>query len=271
MTKPKRNRRAKKPPLPALFKEMGEKAIERHMKRSAPPLISVKQEQGGWWVRNPYSDEDDDYWVALLFQNFGTRSQATFRTFIIQLSELCTLEYDHDAQGWQPNEDEMIAAIQIVGSIKPRNEAEAALAAQMVAVHFATMRLGKQVGGMSYPDARTVSVLARSARTYGELLETMHRIKGKRRSTRQSITVRHEKHIHTHQHVHFERGAPDFGGQPHAPKGVHGVQKLTSPERTALPGPHESGSTVPLPSGEGEEGLPHARGRKGRRRPKRES
>src|SRR3546814_7067473 len=61
---------------------------------------------------------------------------------------------------------------------------------------------------------------------------TMAVLKGKRRSTRQQITVTHEKHIHHHQHVHLEGGADETGVQPHARQGKSPDAVL---DRAALP------------------------------------
>src|SRR6476659_5070208 len=130
-----------KPQMPAGMKELGEKAIGRHLKRSGTPPLKVTMENGRWWFESPYAAENEDHWVALLFDAFGTRSQATFRTFMCQLAELCSTDWNKAEEAWHPSEDELIAAVQIVRSTKPRNEAEACLAAQMVAVHAMQMKL----------------------------------------------------------------------------------------------------------------------------------
>lgn len=41
---------------------------------------------------------------------------------------------DEKARAWRPNEDELQTALALVQSLAPRNEAEAALAAQAVAI-----------------------------------------------------------------------------------------------------------------------------------------
>jgi hypothetical protein len=90
----------------------------------------------------------------------------------------------------------------------------------------------------------------------------MGRLKGKKRTTKQSIVVRHEKHVHYHQHAHLG-GSPADERQPDttargawAPKTTRARQPE---ERAALPSPEEAGRIVPFPGGEGEEGVPHAR------------
>src|SRR3546814_10272488 len=80
------------------------------------------------------------------------------------------------------------------------------------------MKVAKRVA--DYPhDTRMIAAYAKLARASATQFETMAVLKGKRRSTRQQITVTHEKHIHHHQHVHLEGGADETGVQPHARQG----------------------------------------------------
>src|SRR3546814_7424551 len=81
------------------------------------------------------------------------------------------------------------------------------------------MKVTKRVA--DYPhDTRMIAAYAKLARASATQFETMAVLKGKRRSTRQQITVTHEKHIHHHQHVHLEGGADETGVQPHARHGT---------------------------------------------------
>ncbi|MDQ3458596.1 MAG: hypothetical protein M3498_04700, partial [Deinococcota bacterium] len=108
--------------------------------------------------------------------------------FINHLARLCSSSWDETAGRWRPNEFELQTAIAIVQGMKPKNEPQAALAAQAVAVHFATMKVGARVAGMSYPDPRTIAALAALGKVYAGQLETMQKLKGKK-TTRQRITV----------------------------------------------------------------------------------
>lgn len=263
VNEPPRARKRKAPArkvLPKVFRDLGDEAIARHMQRPATPKIEVDADRFGWAFSSPYRKEHEDRWVALLFDAFATRSQAVFQTFTAQLAHLCSDDYDHDSQAWKPDEAELIACIQIVKSLAPRNEAEAAYAAQSCALHFAAMKLGHNIGRTTYPSERTVAVLAKTVRAYGNVLETLHRLRGGK-TTRQKITVHHEKHVHTHQHVHLEGGAPNSGGQPHG-SGEGGTDSSALIEhdgRTALPSPDKGGEVVPIRSDAGKAGLLHAR------------
>lgn len=254
----------RKKPLGAVLTQLGDEAIARHKKRSATPEIAVTGNREGWNFESPYRPDADgkNRWAALLLDAFATRSHRTFAAFLGQLANLCPDTFDHEEKCWKPDEDSLTQAIQIVRSVKPRNEAEAALAAQAVALHFAAMGLGKNIARMSYPDNRTVSSLARASRAYAGALDTLRRLRGKgTKKVKQTIIVRQEKHVHQHQNVHFEAGGGvDFGGRPDEATGAG-----QSAERPALPGPTQAdaGRVVPLPCRERQDSVPRPRRREG--------
>jgi hypothetical protein len=193
----------------------------------------------------------------LFYEAFGTRHGNVANTFLNHLSRLCSTQFDQEQGAWVPNADELLTAIAMVQSQKPRNEAEAALAAQAVALHFAAMKVGRHIAAMTYPDSRTIASLARVGKAFSGNLETMQKLKG-RKTARQRITVHHERHIHHHQHVHVEGGASNSGGQAHAPMGARSDEHEPL---AALRGTHQTGKVVLLPCREGEDALPVARRR----------
>jgi len=248
------------PAMPEILRNLGTKAIERLERRSATPEIAVTYEDGGWTFDSPYREEDLDAWEALLFDAFATRSIAAFHVFTNQLARLCSTDWHAEQGTWMPNSWELRAAVQTVRSLKPRNEAEACLAAQMVAVHLMQMKLSAQVLSTSYPEPRTCAIAAKLARTYALQLETMAKLKG--RGTRQRITVRKFSQ-HEHKHIHLHQGASKNGNQPHGPGSRERGNKATgkSTRYTSLLGTHEAQHALPMPRDEGEEAVPLARGR----------
>ena len=130
--KGKRKARTKKKALPPALKQMGEEAIGRHRARSATPEIAIEGDFDGWSFGSPYREEDEDHWTALMFDGFATRSQAVFRTFTTHLAKLCSTDY-RDGNGWRPNDDELRTAIQLVKSLEPTNEAQAASSLMFIA------------------------------------------------------------------------------------------------------------------------------------------
>jgi hypothetical protein len=238
---------ADKPNMPQVFKELGEKAIRRHERRSATPALKLELSGGKWWFGSPFNSDADDQWTALMFDAFATRSQATFRTFMIQLAELCSSDWDKEADAWHPNEDELMAAVQVVRSVRPRNEAQACLAAQMVAVHLMQMKLSAKALNGGYPEPRSCAIAGKLARTYAMQLETMAKLKGK--GTRQRITVR-KTSTHEHKHIHLHQGDIENGDQPHGPRGARAaeIKTIGEPENgAALLGSNTAGNALSVP------------------------
>lgn len=248
-----------KPKMPANIRELAADALNRHLRRPGTPPLEITMENGRWWFGSPYAAEDEDNWIALLFDAFGTRSQGTFRTFMCQLAELCSSDWNENEKAWHPAEDELIAAVQIVRSTKPRNEAEACLAAQMVAVHLIQMKLSAQALKHGWAEPRTCAIAGKLARTYATQLETMAKLKG--RGSRQHITVRKYSQ-HEHKHIHLHQGDAENGNQPHEPRArrlpeINSALELE--DGSAVPGPDTWGDTVSVPSSEEPTALPAAR------------
>ena len=230
----------RKPAMPVKLRQRAKAAKERHQARPIAPEVEITAEPGGWSYGNPYRPADELAWCSLMFEAFGTRQRGVADVFVNHLARLCSSQWDEKARAWRPDESELQTAIALVQSLAPRNEAEAALAAQAVAIHFATMKLAHNLAGRSNPDARTLSSLAALAKAYVRQLEAMQALKG-RKVSRQKITVRNERHVHHHQHVHVDRGVPSSGGQPHGPHAA-----LAEPS-TALSRTHSTGVVVPMP------------------------
>ncbi|WP_125993388.1 hypothetical protein [Sphingomonas sp. S-NIH.Pt15_0812] len=198
--KPKQSRR-KVQKMPALLKPWAEKAKARMDKRPASPgvMMEPRGDLGDFQAVAPH--DNHEVWSLQIHDAFGTRSPSTVAVFMDQLRSLCGQNWNDERKAWHPSETELNAALNFINSVQPRNEAEAALAAQMLAVHFMTMRMSSQA--LKTGDAGMASIAAKLARTYAAQMDTLQQARGKRRSTRQHITVRHEKHIHTHQHQHL--------------------------------------------------------------------
>lgn len=248
-----------KPKMPQVLKELGTKAIAKHERRSATPEIEIGSEGGQWTFKSPYSDDDLSEWEALLFEAFATRSNAAFYAFTNQLAQLCESDWQGEGTGWLPRAWDLRAAIQIVRSVRPRNEAEACLAAQIVAVHLMQMKLSAQALRYSSPDPRSCAIAGKLARTYAMQLETMAKLRGK--GSRQRITVR-KYSKHEHKHIHLHQGDGENGNQPHGPKGARATEIKAAREAStgaALPRPNPQEHSLYVPRDQGEEALPHPR------------
>lgn len=226
------------------------KALARALKRPpAPGVMFEPLPDDGYQGTSPHNDMT--LWELQIADAFGTRSQAAMHCFLDQLKALCATAWDKEAERWKPDEIELNAALALINSTRPRNEAEAALAAQMVAIHLMQMRMSAQAlnnGGMMME--RDAALASKLARTYAMQMETLLSVQGKRRSVRQTIKVTRENHVHYHDH----RGAARNERQCDATNGAG-----QPAQRPALPGPHETGRVVSLPSRSREAGMPDAR------------
>ena len=123
-----------------------------------------------------------------------------------------------------------------------------------VALHFTMMKVANNIAGRSEPDARTVAALASLGKAYARQLETMQSLQGKRTS-RQKITVRNERHVHNHQHVHVTGRGAEIGGQPQA------SDARCFPVVAALPSDDETGAILPISCRVGQARVPDAGGK----------
>ena len=262
-----------KPPMPAILEPVAVEAKARLGRRHVNPGVAVEVEKVspfGYRLASPHRDHES--WEAMICDALGSRSVSTAKTFVHSLTQLCSQNF-HPVEGeegggeWCPDEFELNMVLNIATSIKPRNEMEAALAAQMTAVHMMTMKTAARALEGWGTDPRAAALSAKLARTFTLQWEALMRYRGKRRTTRQTITVSHEKHIHHHEHKHItiKGGGSENGGQGLKPSDCrNGANNRTTPGvehecRPALPGPNSSGVVVPMPSKSGQGPLPHSR------------
>lgn len=252
-------RRRRKPKMPDNLRPFVQQARARTIKRPNSPGVAVEETGGGGHrLAAPHCDEEA--WEVQICDAFGTRSHSTYRVFLSQLAGLCERRPSPDGH-WRPSERELNAAVNIVSGVRPQNEVEAALAAQMVAVHFMQMKTSAEAMRSGCQDERLISIAGKLARTYAIQCESMTKLKGK--VARQRITVRYERH--DHQHVHVEGpGGGDSGGQPDGLTDDAAAREHA--RRPALPSPDSAWDTVPGNGGEREGALSlPRRGARGRR------
>lgn len=226
---------------PAMRKKAGARPI--------PPGVML--EPGGanteHWTA-PHADTD--LWTLQLAEAFGTRSMAVLSFFMTQLDHLCQRNvWDDEAGQWRLDENEFSAVLALVNTVKPRNEIEAALAAQMVAVHL--MMMATSVRALQFQsDPQMAAVASKLARTFTTQIETLQGLRKPRRTARQSITVR--KETHQHVHLHTTGGGDRNEAQPQDPGTLGVIQTLQGEE--------QGGTILRLPSGQGQGRMQTARG-----------
>ena len=254
---PERRLATPKEPPPTIYKASLDRAQARTLKRQHGPVMEIDPATNV--LASPFSEAEDE-WRWMVIDTFGTRSHQVANVFLKHLVALCSTTWHETTSTWVPDEDELTAVLHIVAAYRPRNEAEAALAAQIAATHMITMKIAKRA--YDYPfDTRTVSAYAKLARTSAIQIETMAGLKGRRRTTRQQIKVVHEKHIHRHEHVHVG-GAENTEGQCHATRPRTTVRNLAGASAAegcgTLPGNDPDGRVVPLQGRARQEGVSYA-------------
>lgn len=247
----KRSRKdRKKPEPPAHIKAGHEKA--QAFADSLPLHAGIAEEPrgDGWRITAPHNDTE--LWTLQLVEAFGTRSESLIQTFVDQLAGLCPQFFDPDRQKLKTSERDWNAVLALVAEHQPQNSMQAALAAQMAAVHLMTMKLSSQALNRGhYVHAEEAKTASRLARTFAEQCETMQFLKGQTRTAKQSIHVTRETSHHVHYHDH--RGGGKNSNQPQEP--VAGAKTITG--SPALPGDVQiDGKAVPCPSRKGQDGVP---------------
>ena len=241
--------------MPEVTRAQAQAALNRYNEFDHTPVapqiwIERTGNHRGWVFKCPYPKEDEEIWHASLFQVFGTRSTRTMDHFLNSLTELVgDNQWDEASQRWIVREDAFQAALNIIYSLDPQNEAQAAYAAQLVALHLSSMKLGAQCS-KSYADPRTSAILAKTVKAYGDGLERMARLQGKieAKQVNQTITVVYADN----RSVHINGGVSQNGGQA---QGTAGGATIQSP---ALPSPSSiNRQSMPVAGSEGEAGLSH--------------
>lgn len=139
---------------------------------SSEPLLAVK----------------DDATIAVaggdtLHAAFGSKNDVFIEGFVSQIVNI-------GSQGPTPDEKGMAFIGSIIAGIKPRDEAEAMLAAQMAAVHNASMTFARRLAHVTTIQQQDSAERAfnKLCRTYAAQLEALKRY---RTGGQQHVTVKH--------------------------------------------------------------------------------
>jgi len=241
----------RKPEPPESLKAAAERAKRRTLTRdTALPLMIERDKSGNvivgadgevqWnWPFDSETPADWPEWSWMFVDSWGTRNSAVASAFMDHLLDLVSDYWDAKIERRVPDDGELQMLLAVVRSHKPANEAEAAQAAQVAAMHIISMRVAKEVAKRPY-DTRMVSAYARLMSASAALTEAAAGRKGKR-TARQSIKVVRETHIHNHQHVHAHASG---GGEEKENRG-HGTNGPDKIKAAVL-----VGKCTPLPRNE---------------------
>jgi hypothetical protein len=182
MTAQKREKRpSSKPEYKRSARELAAlQKLDRGLSARAP---RVRFSGGENSVKITIDHEGEVTGTALLAEALGTRDLDFFRVFLSQL-------INAGSSGTKADEAGINFMLSIVKDIKPRDQLEAMLAAQMAAVHMATMRFARrlaQVENIPQQDSAE-RAFNKLARTFAVQMETLKRY---RTGGEQKVTVQH--------------------------------------------------------------------------------
>jgi len=121
---------------------------------------------------------------VLLMEALGTRDRSFLNQFLQQLA---------NTQGQNLDATALNFMLSVVKGIEPRDQVEAMLAAQMAAVHVATMTFARRVANETIPGQNSAErAFNKLARTFAMQLEALKRYRSK---GEQKMTV---EHLHVH-------------------------------------------------------------------------
>ncbi len=210
-----KHRRSAKPAKPKptqLERRDAEAAGERSWER--PLAVQVRVDKDADDKPNLSAPHDDlDVWRVKLLDSFGTRSTDFAAKTLGEVAEL--------TGGGAISELATNAALALVGCMKPQNEAEALLLAQMAGAHAGAVRAMRAMQRTEWFNqtegwGRLANLFMR---TYATHLQTLDKI---RRRGAQTVRV---EHVHVHQGGQAVVGYVEAGGggdrkiadQSHAP------------------------------------------------------
>ena len=160
-------------------------AVTRVIKnRQKAPPSRIRRSGDGYTVDTGGQTSIGDR--ALLLDTFGTADEGFFRRLVHQLVNSCL-------DRGEINESAADFLLAAVRGVEPRDETEAMLAAQMAAVHAATMRAAKRLNEAATVPAQDSAgvLLTRLTRTFAAQVEALKRYRtgGEQRVVVQHVTV----------------------------------------------------------------------------------
>jgi hypothetical protein len=205
-------------------------AIEKvHAERFNVPRVKVSTSESGLSITTEHIDPVAG--TALIMQALGTADMDFFSGLIMQLAK---------AGGGEANEPLLNFMLAVIKGIKPRDQMEAMLGAQMAAVHSAIMAFSRKLAEADCLENRDSAerTLNKLARTFVSQLEALKRY---RAEGDQTVTV---------QQVNVSGGQAIVGN-------VTQGQKDPEPNRApAQPLALTHDETLPMPIIESNEGVP---------------
>jgi hypothetical protein len=174
---------AQKPPYEPTQAEKDAVAAHesRRKKRRPAPDLGVTFEGNKALIDPDHPDPQTG--IRLIMEAIGTPEPSFYHSFLDQLVNLTSKD-------GKPDEDMLNFALAVVKGIEPNDQVEAMLAAQMVAVHMATLTLAKRLEHVqTLPQQDSAAgAFNKLARTFATQVEALKRY---RSTGEQKVTVQH--------------------------------------------------------------------------------
>jgi len=217
-------------------------------------VLSIKQHPSGGATTADLSER--------LKEACGSQSDAWADYLLKQL-------VTHDALSGEVSAGAFDAGCQFLNGIAPRNELEGALAAQMFAVHHATMSMAYKAVTATHPEMIKMrhDQLNKLSRTFAAQVEALSKLRtgGKQTVEVKYIDARNSQNVIADR-VETGGGRHGNGSQPHEPAACPEIiPRLPSAAIVPLWGQEPGGESMPSASDAGQKALPSARRQKPRR------
>lgn len=219
-----------KPPLPPQEQE----ALQRYVEKEKAPHLKIElNEEGAMVVAT--SHDDDAIGHVLLLEAVGGEDIQFLNGLIRQIIEAGISDRN-------PGADDVNFLLSVIKGLRPQNQQEAMLAAQMGAIHMASMTMARRLAHATLIDQQdsAARALTKLTRTYAAQMETLKRVRSK---GEQKVTV---EHVHVHEGGQAIVGTVATPGADAATGGGGVRQSGGQPHATASPPHHADDALDPI-------------------------
>ena len=163
-----------------------EQAAVARFKGGRSRLPAVEFDETGEVPQLDFKHEDPAVAVSVLRDRIGATEPGFFFPYLAQLTSALS-------RGSKPDADAVNFGLAVAAGIQPRDQVEAMLAAQMAAVHMATMTFARRLANVDNIPQQDSAERAfnKLTRTYAKQMEALKRYRtgGEQKVTVQHVTV----------------------------------------------------------------------------------